>query len=79
MNEDIYYNLICPYIHMKDRQICSRRDHRLLSLKNKKKVVMNAYAYIHQGSPCYKYCICRYFEPDDIVRIYHYHCSREST
>ena len=73
MNEDHYYNLIAPFIPLKYRQICSRRDRRFLGAKNKNMLTMNAYAYIHQGSPCYRFCICRYFRPQDILNIYIHH------
>lgn len=70
MNQDYYYQFIVPFISMKDRKMCSRRDRCFLGAKNKNMMIRNAYVFIHQGSPCYKFCICRYFQPDDIVRIY---------
>tara|TARA_B100000925_G_C21675524_1_gene331735 strand:- start:247 stop:468 length:222 start_codon:yes stop_codon:yes gene_type:complete len=70
MNDYYYYNLICPFIPIKERAVCSRKDRHLLNLKNNKQRILNAYIVLHRGSPCYRYCICRYFAKDDILDFY---------
>ena len=79
MNEHYYYDLIAPFLSVKDRKICSRRDRRFLGVKNRNNMIRNAYAFIHQGTPCYRYCICRYFQPDDIIDIYIHHKGKHFT
>ena len=39
LNDYYYYTLICPYIDIKYRQICSRRDVHLIADKNPKKTI----------------------------------------
>ena len=54
MNDYYYYNLICPFIPIKERVICSRKDRHLVILKNEKRRILNAYIALHRGSPCYR-------------------------
>lgn len=71
LNDYHYYTLICPYIKITNRQICSRRDRHLIADKNPKKQFLNAIIYLHMCSPCIpRYCICRYFDKADIIRAY---------
>lgn len=70
MNDYYYYNLICPFIPIKERVICSRKDRHLVILKNEKRRILNAYIALHRGSPCYRYCICKYFSKYDILDFY---------
>jgi len=70
MNEYIYYVIICRYIDRRDRVICSRRDRHLLALRIPRQIAMNASVYIHLGTPCYRYCICRYFNDENRIEAY---------
>ena len=70
MNEYYYYVILCRYIDRRDRVICSRRDRHLLALKNPRRLVINASIYIHLSSPCYRYCICRYFTNENFIEAY---------
>ena len=70
LNDYYYYTLICPYIDIKDRQICSRRDRHLTADKNPKKQLLNAMIFLHIGSPCFPDCICLYFNDEDVIRAY---------
>lgn len=70
MNEYIYYTLIVPFIDKKERMILKRRDRHLRIFKNKKKFLTNAWIYMHQGSPCNRYCICHYFNKEEKLAIY---------
>ena len=70
LNDSYYYNFICPYISHFDRQICSRRDRFLIADKNIKKQIILASIYLHTGYPCYRYCICRYFNNIDVINAY---------
>jgi hypothetical protein len=72
LNDYYYYTLICPYIDIKDRQICSRRDRHLIADKNPKKQFLNAIIFLHTGTPCApRFCICRYFNDDDVINAYY--------
>jgi hypothetical protein len=71
LNDYYYYTLICPYIDIKDRQICSRRDVHLIADKNPKKQLLNAIIFLHMGTPCIpRFCICRHFNDADVIRAY---------
>ena len=70
MNAYYYYNLICPFISKKDRIICTKKEIHLLGYKNNKRRTLNAHIYMHQGSPCWRYCICKYFTKNEILTIY---------
>jgi hypothetical protein len=70
MNDYCYYTLICPFIDITDRTVCTRNERYFVVFKNKKQNILNSYIYLHQGSPCGRYCICRYFLKDDVLEIY---------
>ena len=71
LNDYYYYTLICPYIDIKYRQICSRRDVHLIADKNPKKQLLNAIIFLHMGTPCIpRFCICRHFNHADVIRAY---------
>jgi hypothetical protein len=70
MNDYYYYTLICPFIKKEDRVICQKSETYLMAYKNKKKQHTLALIYIHQGSPCYRFCICKYFSKDETIKIY---------
>jgi hypothetical protein len=71
LNDYYYYTLICPYIDIKDRQICTRRDLHLIADKNPKKQLLNAIIFLHAGTPCIpRFCICRYFNDEDMINAY---------
>jgi hypothetical protein len=74
LNDYHYYTLICPYIDIKDRQICARRDLHLIADKNPRKQLLNAILFFHTGIPCIpRFCICHYFNDDDIIHAYNRH------
>ena len=70
MNEYYYYVILCRYIDRKDRVICSRRDRHLIVHKFPRRNALMATIFIHLGSPCYRYCICKYFNEEDRVEMY---------
>jgi len=70
MNEYIYYVIICRYIDRRDRVICTRRDRHLIALRIPRRIALNASVYIHLGTPCYRYCICRYFNDENRIEAY---------
>ena len=70
MNDYYYYTLIREFIPKKERAICSRTDRHYIILKYNERLLLNAYIYLHMGSPCGRYCICRYFDKDDILELY---------
>ena len=71
LNDYYYYTLICPYIDIKDRKICSRRDRHLIADQNPAKSLLNAIIFLHTGMPCIpRFCICHYFNNDDIIYAY---------
>jgi hypothetical protein len=67
MNEYYYYAILCRYIDRKDRVICSRRDRHLVAYRIPGRKALMASIYIHTGTPCYRYCICRYFTNADLI------------
>jgi len=70
MNEYYYYVILCRYIDRRDRVICTRRDRHLIAHRIPRRNVLMASIYIHMGSPCYRYCICRYFSDEDLIDAY---------
>lgn len=70
MNDYYYYTIICPFIKDTDRVICKRDERRFIALKSKRKRLINAFIYLHQGSPCGRYCICGYFDTPSVLEIY---------
>jgi hypothetical protein len=67
MNEYYYYVILCRYIDRRDRVICTRRDRHLITHRIPRRNALMASIYVHMGSPCYRYCICRYFSDDDLI------------
>ena len=70
MNEYYYYVILCRYIDRRDRVICTRRDRHLVTHRIPRRNALMASIYVHMGSPCYRYCICRYFSDDDLIDAY---------
>lgn len=70
MNEYYYYTLIIPFIPKHERVILTTRDRHLIILKHKKQRLINSYIYIHFGSPCFRYCICKYFTEVEVKEMY---------
>ena len=70
MNEYYYYVILCRYIDRRDRVICTRRDRHLIAPRIPRRNILMASIYIHMGSPCYRYCICRYFSEEDLIDAY---------
>lgn len=70
MNEYYYYTLIIPFIPKPERVILTTRDRHLIILKHKKQRLINYYIYIHVGSPCFRYCICKYFTEVEVKEMY---------
>ena len=74
LNDYYYYTMLKPYISIKDRVICCKHD--LLDIPKKRLLKENymllmAQIKLHTGTPCERYCICRYFEKADFIRYYH--------
>lgn len=66
MNGYFFYLLINKWIPLEERVILTQKDTWLLGLcKRKKNKLLNADLKIHTGSPCFRYCICKYFFDDD--------------
>ncbi len=65
MNYKIYKDLIVPFIRDKTRQILIRKESWLIGFKrrtfNKKYFNLFLDILIHLGSPCYRYCVCKFF------------------
>jgi hypothetical protein len=78
MNAYYYYVILCRYIDRKDRVICSRRDRHLFVHKIPRRIVLMAALFIHLGSPCGRYCICKYLTNEDYVEAYHHLCPPSS-
>lgn len=65
-----YYYMIRPFIPLSERPICSQRDRHYIGNQNKSLMRNNSYIYLHCGSPCYRYCICKYFPLCHILESY---------
>jgi len=70
MNDTIYYDVLCEYIQPEDRIICSRRDRHLIAIKSQIRHTLLASIYVHLGSPCNRFCICKFFQLDDFLIAY---------
>jgi len=70
MNEYYYYTMIREYIPKSQRAINTTNDRHYIALKSKKRRLINASIYLHQGTPCYRYCYCKYFDNKAAVEIY---------
>ena len=70
MNEYYYYTLIRPFIPLQERAVINIRDRHYVALKSNKRQILRAYIYLHSGSPCGRYCICRYFLEKDVLDMY---------
>ena len=77
MNDHYYYDILCEFIDKKDRVICSRRDRHLMLIKSKKHTLLMAAVYVHLGTPCDRYCICRFFGEKDFLDAYEDHKNGE--
>ena len=77
MNEYYYYVILCRYIDRRDRVICTRRDRHLIAHRIPRRPILMASIYLHAGGPCYRYCICRYFDEVDIIDAYHREISHD--
>jgi len=76
MNDYYYKNFILPYIKRRDRKIVSKEYIWLLGvykLENTNISILLANLVIHTGSPCYRYCTCKFFTNYDKMR-----CLREN-
>ena len=70
MNEYYYYVIICRYIDRRNRVICTRRDRHLIAHRFPRRSALLASIYIHMGTPCNRYCICRYFSEEELIAAY---------
>jgi hypothetical protein len=70
MNDHYYYDIICEFIDKKDRAICSSRDRHIVPIKNKRWTLLMATLYVHLGTPCDRYCICKFFGVKDFLDAY---------
>lgn len=66
MNGYFFYLLINKWISLDERVILTKKDTWLQGVRKKRKnKLLNADLKIHTGSPCFRYCICKYFLEDD--------------
>lgn len=70
LNSYYYYYLIRPFIPFSNRKICSTRDRHFIANKPRRQRLC-AELYLHCGSPCYRYCICKYFDIEDLLSAYY--------
>ena len=68
MNDYLYKELIKPWIPTKYRQILRKQDtwltgYRKIRVKPYK--MLSVDIIIHTGSPCYRYCVCKFFGAPD--------------
>ena len=73
LNEYCYRVLIRPWIPMADRQVLTKNEmyihaYRLSTGYERRSVLSNI--SLHCGVPCSRYCICGYFNIDDIIDYY---------
>ncbi len=70
MNEHLFYELIHPWIPIKDIPISlNRHSSEKTGLKKRTTIIkiedLILDIYIHAGCPCYRYCICAFFTKED--------------
>ena len=66
MNGYFFYLLINKWISLDERVILTKKDTWLQGVRKKRmNKLLNADLKIHTGSPCFRYCICKYFLEDD--------------
>lgn len=66
MNGYFFYLLINKWIPLEERVILTQKDIWLQGFRKKRKnKLLNADLKLHTGSPCFRYCICKYFLEDD--------------
>jgi len=73
MNDYYYYTIIKPYIPIQQRAICSKRDAVDFATQRTYSPILRlvlANILLHTGSPCDRYCICKYFDEVDILEYY---------
>ena len=70
MNEYYYYVILCRYIDRRDRVICTRRDRHLITYRIPRRNALMASIFVHMGTPCNRYCICRYLSDEDLIDAY---------
>lgn len=71
MNEYYYKYFILPYLQIKDISILNRNQKYLLGLK-KREYYKKIYTQIsiHLGSPCFRYCVCKFLLEEDWNNLY---------
>ena len=66
MNGYFFYLLINKWIPLEERVILTQKDIWLQGFRKKRRnKLLNADLKLHTGSPCFRYCICKYFLEDD--------------
>ena len=72
MNSQYYKKFISPYLELKYVHILSKNDMHILGLK-KRHYYRKLYTqiYIHLGSPCFRYCICKKLFDQDWDDLYY--------
>lgn len=73
LNEYCYRTLISPWIPLEDRQVLTKKEMYIHALRlsteyTRQSVLSNV--SLHMGVPCSRYCICSYFNIDDILDYY---------
>lgn len=74
MNDYCYGKFILPYLELKHIHILNRNQKYLLGLK-KRSYYKKTYTqiFIHLGSPCFRYCICKHLLGEDWNELYNYY------
>ena len=74
MNEYYYNNFIRPYLKINNIHILNKKQLHILGLKKREK---NKKIYtqivIHLGSPCFRYCVCKFLLKEDWDDLYKNH------
>ncbi len=76
MNDYYYHEIITKYIPIQERCILNKQTRYLMGIKKKKKL-FNLYVniIIHNGFPCFRYCVCHIAEHTDIMRYFYSLCN----
>lgn len=73
LNEYCYRILIRPWISFIERQVLNKKEMYIhahkLSFEYKRRSILSNIS-LHCGVPCLRYCICRYFNINDIIEYY---------
>jgi hypothetical protein len=68
MNDVLYRDLVEPWLSLEDRYPVDTVRRWLVGAhlaRNNKRQRLLTDVLIHTGSPCFRYCICEYFDQED--------------